>query len=182
MGRQNKTVVQKGPTPKKSVKSGVRPAISDRPLSFNLANGKWLKSINNKSFTNKLHKENDFAPAIFELFNKVIPTVQSHWEEIFRNPGRSQWKHCHTIDNDKIDKVLAIVETIHGHTYRESQTGSKLWQFGISQGLRLVGIYNYNDNTVTPLFVDYHHLVYPSQKHNKEDHSSFKFCPYCAYK
>lgn len=186
MGKQTKSkpkrkIGSQQNSPKKMIKGGIDPNYSDSPLTFNFAKENWLKSVAVKGFTNKLKDPEMFSEYIFEVFYKTIPTLHEHGDNIIKNGGKSSWKHCHPIRNDELDKAIEIAESIHGSQIKEVSEGSKLWQFGFIGGIRLIAIHNYKSNYLTPLFVDYHHQIYPSQKHNEKDIKSFPFCPVNAY-
>jgi len=181
--RKGKGKIGVNPKPKKkNLKGDVIPILSDAPLSFDFSQKDWLKSINQKEFTNKLESENMFAKYIFELFYKLIPTIQQNWKEIIRSAGTGNWKHCHPVKEEKLDSVIHILEHIHGHQFRTAATsGPSLWQFGISQNIRLIAIHDYKNNFLTPVFIDYHHQIHPSIKYNKTEYSRYEFCPFCKY-
>jgi hypothetical protein len=170
-----------GPSPKKALKRGTEPNQSDSPLTFDFSNHNWLKSISQRSFTNKLSDEVMFAEYITEIFHKLIPEIQKNWKDIVNHQGRGLWRHCHQVADDKTPMVLGIIEEIHGHQFRTESAGPSLWQLGVTQNIRLFAIHNYTNNYLIPVFIDYHHLIHPSQKHNQDDYYSYAFCPVRAF-
>ncbi|MED4229072.1 hypothetical protein [Neobacillus cucumis] len=171
-----------GPKPRKSIIRGTEPNQSDSPLTFDFLNRNWLKGISFRDFTNKLSSETMFAEYMFEIFHKIIPTIQSNWNEIVRSQGRGSWKHCHPIAEEKLDFVINIIEQIHGHKFFESQNaGPSLWQLGFTQNIRLIAIHDYTNNNLIPVFVDYHHLIHPSDHFNQPDYNRYEFCPINMY-
>ncbi|MFJ7471103.1 hypothetical protein ACIQWI_21410 [Peribacillus frigoritolerans] len=179
--KKKKITQNSGPKPQKKISGGI-PSQTDDPLTFDFSKGDWLKSIKFRDFTNKLDGETMFANNIFELFHKIIPTIQQNWNQIIKSQGRGVWQHCHPIAEDKLDLVLNIIEQIHGHNFQsEKNAGPSLWQIGITQNIRLIAIHDYTNNHLTPVFVDYHHLIHPSKFYNQPDYGRFDFCPVCEY-
>lgn len=170
------------PKPQKSINRGLDPNQSKSPLTFNLSRKEWLKSVSSQKFTNKLSDETMFSGYLFELFHKLIPTLQENWQDIIKKHGRGNWKHCHPVEEDKLDFVLGIIEQVHGHTFRDEESvGPSIWQFGFTQSLRLIAIYDYVTNSLTPVFIDYHHLLHPDKNYNQRDYLKYNFCPVCEY-
>ncbi|EJQ42914.1 hypothetical protein IEQ_05118 [Bacillus cereus BAG6X1-2] len=164
---------------KKKVSTPV-PKIDESNLIFDFRYSGWLKSIHTKYFTNKLKNETEFASCIYDVMTKVIPTIQKEWEQI---KGRSgQFRHCHPIDSNKIELVTNVIRHIHGVTMLDDDvSNNSIWQLGTHQGIRIIGMYYQPTNTMFPLFVDYHHLIHPSDWHNQKDLDTNSFCPHCHY-
>lgn len=179
--RTRKKIGSKQNKPKQNVKRGTDPIQSDSPLTFNFSKRQWMKTVSINSFTNKLKDEEMFSEYIFDLFYNLIPAIQEHGNTMIKSGGTGSWKHCHPIENEELDLALSIVESVHGHQFKNVNDGSKLWQFGVSGGIRLIVIHNYTDNYLTPLFVDYHHQIYPSEKHNQKNINRYPFCPIEKY-
>lgn len=180
MGKKQKRKKKLGrqePKTKHMVSRGTDPSNTDSPLTFNFSKHKWIKSTSVKGFTNKLDDEKMFSRYMFELFHKLIPLLHEHGENIILKSGTSSWKHCHPIRNEELDLALEIATTIHGDKVLDVGDGSKLWQFGFTGGIRLIAIHNYINNYLTPLFIDYHHQIYPSVKHNDKELKRYTFCP-----
>ncbi|MDU9695131.1 hypothetical protein O0Q50_28445 [Priestia aryabhattai] len=168
---------------KKNVHNGKSPAtLFNNSLIVDFSYKDWLKSISNKGFSNKLFDESQFAKFMFDVLYKIFPTVQTNWETIRTQPGKG-FRHCHPVDEDKLPVVKKIVQELHGNIAVDIEESESLryWQFGTTQSVRVVGIYDNARNVVYPLFIDYHHLIHASQKHNQNDHKAYKFCPYCYY-
>jgi hypothetical protein len=181
--RKKKKMVKfdSGPSPKKALKRGTEPNQSDSPLTFDFSNRNWLKGVSQGVFTNKLSNETMYAEYITEVFHKLIPVIQQNWREILTSQGRGSWRHCHQVPDEKTDLVLSITEEIHGHQFRSVHAGPSLWQLGVTQNIRLFAIHDYTNNHLIPLFVDYHHLVHPSDHFNQSDYSKYSFCPVSTY-
>ncbi|GGB41918.1 hypothetical protein GCM10011409_19330 [Lentibacillus populi] len=159
---------------------GNRPIQSDSPLTFDLSNENWLKSVSvpKEKYTNKLKDKDMFIEYITELFHKVIPLIQRNGNDMIKEAGTKGWRHCHPIDEDKLDLVLKITEEIHGHKFNSQKVaGPQLWQFGVTQNIRLIAIHDYTNNYLTPVFIDYHHLIHSNDYYNQHDFDKFSYCP-----
>lgn len=179
--KRRKKIGSQSNTPKHMVNRGTDPIGSDSPLTFDFSKKGWMKGISLKGFTNKLKNEEMFSNYIFEIFHIIIPTLHEHGNTIIKNGGTGHWEHCHPIRNDQLDLALGVAKSIHGEKIMSVSEGSKLWQFGFIGGIRLVAIHNYKNNYLTPLFIDYHHLIYPSVKHNQKNIEKYEFCPIETY-
>ncbi|WP_407270591.1 hypothetical protein [Radiobacillus sp. PE A8.2] len=164
----------------KNVK-GNKPIESNSPLTFDLSKENWLKgvSITRDSYTNKLKDKDMFIDYITELFHKVIPLIQKNGNDMIRQAGTQGWRHCHPVDEEKLDLSKKILEEIHGQNLTgDKVSGPQLWQFGVSQNIRLIAIYDYTNNYLTPVFVDYHHLIHPDDNFNQPDYlNGYNYCP-----
>lgn len=140
-------------------------------------NRDWLKSGQCKGFSNYLKSEQDFAKHIYIVVKKIIPEIQEKWYEIC-NGGN---KHCHPIALPKKE----IFKKLFEERYPKYDLGElDIWQFGVTGGTRLVAsVTNEGDGitVIRPLFVDYHHLIYESQKYNDKDIKKYGFCPVQKY-
>lgn len=157
---------------------GNKPAEFDSPLTFDLSNKNWLKSISIKNkFTNMLKDEKEFIRYITELFHDLIPLIQQNGEDMIKDAGTKAWKHCHPINEEKIDLVQKVTDEIGINFKGEKKAGPQFWQFGVKGNLRLIAVYDYTNNSLKPLFIDYHHLIHPSIKYNQQDYDNYSFCP-----
>lgn len=180
-GKKNKKV--KNTVSKvKNVSNSHSPTGPNRQLSFDFTYKNWIKSINIQDFTNKLKGPEQFSDYIFQLIYKIFPTVQENWEAIKRNT-KKPYPHCHTIDDEKkISLINEIIYKIHGKKLLdEIGETHKYWQLGLTQSVRVISIYDQYNNKMYPVFIDYHHLIYPSVKYNNYDYDKYNFCPYCIY-
>lgn len=171
---------QAGKKISRNVTRGKSPNQSTEPITFNLSTENWLKGIklSRENFTNKLKDEQMFIEYITILFHKVIPIIQKYGNDMIREGGTKSWRHCHPVRDGKIDLTLKIVESIHGHRFTfEKKSGPKLWQFGVVQNIRLIAIHDYTNNSLTPLFIDYHHLIHPDDHYSHPDYEKFDYCP-----
>lgn len=149
-------------------------------LSFNLSYKNWMKGVSAKDFSNKLPGLEDFSRYTHEIFSELIPTIYEHWKEIIidRSP---RYKHCHLLVSEKKSLALSIAENIHGKTILDEQNDYNIWQFGFSGSVRLVAVYDHLKATLYPIFIDYHHHIYPDVKYNQKDTKKYDFCPHLEY-
>lgn len=176
-GRVKNTLPQR-----KGITNTLNPEAASSTLSFDFSYPDWLKSISNKNFSNRLSDESQFARFIFEIIQKLFPTVQKNWDVIKTNQ-KKQFPHCHTVAKGKISYVEDIIKDIHGRALMDKDNDDTLtyWQLGITQSIRVIAVYNQNKNVMYPVFVDYHHLMHESVKYNQNDFDSYAFCPVCRY-
>jgi len=171
---------------KKRLKNTTNPAriktitpeeLSATPLFFDFRyNFLRCESMKKLGFTNLLKDENEFAKMSFELYSKTIPTIQKAWDA--RKMGqKAYFPHTHEILRDRVSKVMEIANKLHNDEIVDKY--SSLWQIGTNQSIRLICIRI--DNIMYPLFIDYHHQLYPDIKYNQKDLSKYNFCPYQSY-
>ena len=139
-----------------------------------------FRTATTRDFTNKLKDEKQFADKFKDLLEKLLPHVyQKTFEEYMSNDY-----HCHIIgkkDNDKIERINRVVSElvknwnpgINADDFiKQNLEGEVLWQLGIGS-IRLIGIRR--KNILDVLFIDYHHLIYPSVKYNDKEYSRNNF-------
>lgn len=138
-------------------------------VTFDFHYNNWLKSFKNGKFTTFLKDSDEYADYITQILTQLIPTITKEWEI-----GKRGFQHCHTIpiqDNAYQLYSSAIQELHNLHT--EQLT---LWQFGLSQGCRLI-CHLHDGKIIYPLLIDYHHLGYPSLHYNQSDFKNYNYCP-----
>ncbi|UDF17623.1 hypothetical protein LG951_05380 [Bacillus pumilus] len=167
--------------PKKNVSLG-NPKITQQPneLSFNLSYKYWMKGVSTKDFSNKLPSIEDFSKFTHDIFSKLIPTIYEHWKDIILRRSKS-FRHCHLLENKQKELALMIAENIHDKTILDEENDFNIWQFGFDGSVRLVAVYDHHNATIYPIFVDYHHHIYPSIKYNQNDFKNYNFCPHSVY-
>ncbi|BDR56994.1 hypothetical protein [Xylocopilactobacillus apis] len=137
---------------------------------------RWAHSFSYNGFSNKLKNGEQLGENLFYLINQLIPEVENNLNEILNGSHR----HCHRLD----DKHCQMAKDIINHHFGIKVGDVELWQFGVKQGLRLIGeIVTDKEgyNVLYPLLIDYHHLIYPDQKHNTLDIKNYKFVPQDEY-
>lgn len=167
----------------KSVLNPKHPFVVSDVLTFDFSYTNWLRSVSSRNFTNMLKDPNQFGQFIIYTFTKIIPTVQTNWSTIRKNGAVYQFPHCHTISGEKIESIKAVIHEIHGKELCDDVASGELnyWQLGMTQSLRVIAIYSHINNTMYPIFLDYHHQIYPSIKHNDDDIDAYDFCPITSY-
>jgi hypothetical protein len=162
----------------KTVSNTTSPLSASGTLSFDFSYRNWLKGLNGSGFNNMLKNESQFATFIFEIMNIIIPTVHDNWN-VIKNNDKKQFPHCHSVAKDKIAEIEKIIIDIYGKQLLDldGEDSFNYWQLGIKQSVRLIAIYNHNKNTMYPVFVDYHHQIHESVKHNQKDLKQYGFCP-----
>ena len=139
----------------------------DEKVSFKFEYNNWLKSTQTNDFYNYLRDEKEFIKHIIYIFHELVPGIDV---KTF-----SQHKHIHPIRGEQKKIVDKAIRTIHGNIQADD-----LWQLGQKGGLRL--ICNKLNNSYIPLIIDYHHTIYPSEKHNERDIGKYNYCPIDYYK
>ncbi|MGJ5681037.1 hypothetical protein ACSBQ3_02520 [Staphylococcus equorum] len=146
-----------------------------------ISNKEWLKSCKIKSikFTNKYNDYEEMAQILTKVMTTLITDIQENGYDIFHKQGifHSRY-HSHTIDGDKKVKVEKIIQEIYPHPLDiDSDEEKKLWQYGVTGGVRLICLFDQANCEVHPLFIDPFHLIYPNEKHNQIDVMSNNYCP-----
>lgn len=179
-------------SPKKTVKNIVdtrHSSAGGRLIIDFKAFPKWTHSIRCDDFTNEFSSAEECSENLFKLINKLFPYLQEEHKNIFNGAG-----HCHTIVdstkkrkkkakvNKPRTKVSKIVKQLHG---TDLDPSAEVWQLSYGEGIRLIGVLLSNDKDVIlyPLFIDQHHIIYPSDNHNQTDMSSasYSFRPQECY-
>ena len=142
-------------------------------------------TINN--YTNKLKDYNEFLVNFKIIVEKDIPFFSQY---TFDEINKKSNKHSHNVkQNTKeylniIDIVKELYTSMNNGNFNERDfelfmynhiNDYNIWQLGVSSGIRMFGIRN--SNIFHVLFIDYHHLIYPSIKYNDENYLLNKFCP-----
>lgn len=136
-----------------------------------------FRTIKLSEFTNKLKNEGEF----FEKFKIIIEQLIPHISQYTFSNIQGQTPHCHPVNDDKRQLVYEIVGELvknwnSGYNVeqflQQNLDGEVIWELGLKD-VRLFGIRE--SNFFHLLFVDYHHLVYPSVKYNDKNYSRNKF-------
>lgn len=148
----------------------------------------WLKSIKIDGFSNMLSDESEFAEKIYKCITKIIPTLYKESDKIFGKHNKAGFNHCHSIrkDDPKIEELKKICGSIHDRDFSwvtdEDYKNYEWYQVGISQGIRIFGIYDFNEKSFFPLFCDWNHSFYGDDpKNNTKDIDKYGFDPYSNY-
>ncbi|AKQ71796.1 MULTISPECIES: hypothetical protein [Bacillus] len=180
--RQRKSIKIKNTSqPKVSVKSQTPNTKVGDTLTFDLSYENWMNGIQIKGFTNKLRDIEQHSQYTYEIFNKIIPNVHKNWKIIKRQKGQGQFRHCHILEGEEKEKAIKIAEAIHKKTILDEETDFNIWQFGLTNSIRIVAVYDHNNDIAYPIFLDYHHLIYPNVKYNQSDYAKYDFCPHLEH-
>lgn len=173
--------------PKQSIPDGKqisKPILSDSSFRFVTAYP-WLrvtdKLLKKYSFTNNLRDGEQLSKYLVELIENTVSKINQDSDNIFDNfSSRKQYPHCHSISEDKIELVKAISLELHANDFSDVTEDSDYswWELGFSGSARIFGIMSKSDNCFYPLFIDWHHLIYPDIKHNKADYRNYKYDPH----
>lgn len=136
-------------------------------------------------FTNKLKDSNQFFEKLELLFEKSIPFFKDY---TFDGIYYASQKHSHPIptDSEQYETIKKILNILVKSFYNFDENGFEMWfnqnineyamwQLGVTGGIRLIGIRK--SNLFCVLFIDYHHLLYPSVKYNQKNSEKYSFCP-----
>lgn len=138
----------------------------------------WTHSIRVNSYTNELKNEKECSKQFYKLVNKLFPFLQEEGANLYK-----KGQHCHIIKDKERELAVKIIKKLHG---LDLLSDVDLWQLAYGEGTRLVCVLvsgNDKDGTIVvyPLFIDHHHLIYPSKNHNQKDFSQ-KACRFCPQK
>lgn len=140
----------------------------------------WTHSVRVGDYTNQLKDEKECSKQFYKLINKLLPYIQKQGKKLFNRPD-----HCHIIQQEKRTLSCKVIKELHGFDLPEE---TDLWQLSYGEGTRLVcavisGNSDEDSIIVYPLFIDHHHLIYPSKNKNKQDYgrNALKFCPQKKY-
>lgn len=131
-------------------------------------------SIND--YTNKLKNNEEFALKFKDIFEKLLPHVSDNTFDSLHN----EKFHCHIIRDNEKDKIKLIYKIVGNLVtnwkpgidvssfLKQNLEGEMIWQLG-NNSVRIIGIRK--NNIFNVLFIDYHHLIYPSVKYNQTNYS-----------
>ncbi|AVQ35813.1 hypothetical protein [Staphylococcus kloosii] len=170
---KNKNQIRQNITNRKSVKEDFR---------IVLENENWLRTckIDKENFTNMYSDYRSLAKTLTKVMTELLPDIEKNGYDIFnkQNIYYSRTAHCHLVDKSKFEIVQKIVNEINDRELDIfSDEEKKLWQYGITGGIRIICIYDQANNNVHPLFIDPHHLIHSSIKYNQQDVMTNHLCP-----
>lgn len=132
---------------------------------------RWTDTVQIGDFTNCLQDSNEALRHFFFIVNRWIPDIEDYGMDIFS--GKAD--HCHSLGEKNRELAIKIIHKIHGK--RVLDDDSELWSLGgKTEEIRIIGTFvNSQIHVFYPLFIDHHHLVYPSKKYNSPDYKNFSF-------
>ncbi|MDK4347662.1 hypothetical protein M4I95_09775 [Enterococcus faecium] len=101
------------------------------------------KFLKKENFTNLCRCKDDFADEMCLLFNVIIPKLYQDSDKIFNFGSKWPYPHCHTLTGEKLTLAIKIAKEIHQREFDTFEGDSiSWWQVGMTQGVRLIGLYN----------------------------------------
>ena len=170
MGKNKKRVVSPS-KPKRNVSIDNKSELQDIIyIDFNKY-PKWTSSVRIGNFTNHFRNSDQALKHFFFIVDQLIPSIEDYGGDIFSGKA----KHCHRLTGEQQGLALKIIKEIHGSKILDKE--SELWQIGgKTKEIRIIGTFvNGSVRIFYPLFIDHHHLLYPSQKYNQSDYKKFNF-------
>lgn len=143
-----------------------------------------FRSVQYDKFTNYLNDSEDFFRKLKYVFESLIPHVSRY---TYNNITNGTSGHTHVIHDDTREMRLIkgiIKKKLENEGYEDKYIENffinnineyEIWQFGVIGDVRIFGTRYLN--RFRPIFIDYHHLVYPSDKYNQPNYKSYGFCP-----
>lgn len=123
-----------------------------------------FKSVKFGNFTNYVKDKKESTEIINKLFKEFNPNMTT--KDIAKRD------HFHEIiELEKIKLISKILEKLEIDQLDEKES---YYQIAFTQGLRIMCIKIHN--TIYPLFLDPHHLIYPDDKYNSRDSKKFNCC------
>lgn len=136
-------------------------------VHFRLDNISFESIKTNSGFTNYLKDIFEVHNYFVLLFDKFLKHMKN------KKVGEIQHKgnHYHRIEGKNEKICREIVRKIRNQ--KEVSEDAEFYQFGI-EGLRIIT--QKIDNVYDILFLDPHHLIYPSDKYNQKDRDNYNCC------
>lgn len=137
----------------------------------------WLDATKVRDFSNCCKDAEEFADFVYFVIQNMIPQIYENAFEIFVNcnPKNTPLFHSHAIDNEHIPLVQEIAYKLTNEQYDDPELS--WWEIGGVQSVRMFGIYFDSEPGFYPVFMDWHHLVYPDQNYNDKDYNNYNYIP-----
>lgn len=153
--------------------------IKAAKVHFDFSDNRWLCSVRKGEYTNFLKDAEQCLKTHYNLFYTIVPKVLDEWDRIKTGFGTRQYPHCHKIEGKQRELVLEVYKELYNYELGEEVS---LYQLSFTGANRLIVIYGAAKETIKPIFIDHHHQIYPSIKHNQKDLSSYNYCIVCSHK
>lgn len=137
----------------------------------------WTYSVKTKKFTNTLKDDKEAAQNFYFILHDIFYGIQ---RTPLKNFSNGQFcGHYHILKNEQRKIAVEVIKKIHDI---DVESEVNLYQIGAenNHGIRLIG--SIIDNIFYPLFIDHHHLLYPSQHYNDKDIKHYNEFPQNDYK
>lgn len=176
MGNRNNTKDKKKTQPgqKKDRGSKENNIVLDFSLRTVWASGR------NSEFCNFLTNEDEFLKKHKIIFDEITSIVSQHsFENLYLVS-----EHCHLVSGvevlSRISNAMIAIYMCKYQCERDAAKeyvnqileGQEICQIGIKSGIRLFCIKE-REHHLKVILIDYHHLIYPSIKHNSIDIKSY---------
>ncbi|MCZ3747078.1 hypothetical protein L2520_06580 [Limosilactobacillus vaginalis] len=133
---------------------------------------KWTSCVSVDGFTNYLKDDNEALRHFYFIITELFRSVEDYdINKVFSGSV----KGCHRLSGDHAQLALEVIREIHGPNILDEK--SDIWEIsnGI-QEIRIIGVFVTSTmHYFYPLFIDHHHLIYPSKKYNDNDFKHYKF-------
>lgn len=157
---------------KENKKTFIKKTLVDKPSFEICLIYHWYKTVSINGFTNLLRKSDDLCDELTYIMGEFFPIIYKEHDCIFNNRG---YRHCHKVNlhSKNIQLYEKIIKEI-GKDIEFNSVKDMLWQVGLTGSIRIIGVLS--ENTFYPLFIDRHHLLHPSEKHNQKDLKKYQCC------
>lgn len=147
------------------------PSVQNR-VYINLTKySEWINTVFLKDFTNNLENINE----AFRHFSFILKNLLGYIEENGNDILANNIRHCHPLKDKARRKAVKIIRETY-NTDKLLDDDSNLWQMAMpGEEIRIIGVFVEKD--FFPLFIDHHHLLYPSDFYNQPDYNKYKFKP-----
>ena len=170
--------------PKRNVQNTSNPGMVPAApgFAFDVSFSALYYSVDHKDFTNFLKDEHHFIEKFKEIREFIEKMEKKDFvKDLILDSGM---RHCHEIKEDKYKLTLACIKNALSNSGQNNSDvvvdqllgGERLYQIGFDRGNRYIGTYE-NDMKIFRLYLlDYHHKIYPDEKHNKFSKKHLKYC------
>lgn len=133
---------------------------------------KWTDCVSIDGFTNCLRDNNEALRHFYFILTDLFRCIEDYdVNQVFSNSV----KNCHRLSGKYAQLALKVIREIHGPNMLDDK--SDIWELSTgTQEIRIVGVFVTSTmHYFYPLFIDHHHLIYPSEKYNNKDFKHYKF-------
>lgn len=131
----------------------------------------WTDTIQLNTFTNYLRDPKEALRHFFFILDRLFPDIEGYGKDIFS--GKAD--HCHLLHGKQERLARKVIRRIHGDRVLDGLT--EIWELSArTEEIRIIGSFVTDKMHVFyPLFIDHHHLIYPSKLYNSPDYKNFSF-------
>lgn len=159
--------------------------VLENEFTIDLFYKKWVGGTNSfykrENFTNCLVNPEQFEDNMMIIMMEYFPKIYKDYDDIF-NAGQ-HYGHCHPVANEKLSFVIEAIKEVHGDDVSKvefdklNSDGYAWWYIGFKQNIRIVGLFNSNNQKFLPMLIDHHHLIHDSEYFNDNDYGKYSHCP-----